>query len=105
MLFLCGHITTITTHPQHELMQWRERSGISLDWVSFINESNCFRPGIAPFTSGMELLLSSTTATQNPWSKLQTRIPQKLLANRLKYTCLQAFAEKSLQTSMTSPPA
>ncbi|EYC26632.1 hypothetical protein Y032_0010g879 [Ancylostoma ceylanicum] len=27
MLFLCGHITIITTHHQHELMQWRERSG------------------------------------------------------------------------------
>ncbi|EYB95644.1 hypothetical protein Y032_0157g3188 [Ancylostoma ceylanicum] len=30
--------------------------------VSFISEGNCFRPGIAPSTSGMKLL-SSTTAT------------------------------------------
>ncbi|EYB89941.1 hypothetical protein Y032_0225g2744 [Ancylostoma ceylanicum] len=32
MLFLCGHITTTTTHHQRELMQWRERSGVSLEW-------------------------------------------------------------------------
>ncbi|EYC23078.1 hypothetical protein Y032_0016g3112 [Ancylostoma ceylanicum] len=30
--------------------------------LSFLSEGNCFRPGIAPFTSGMKLL-SSTTAT------------------------------------------
>ncbi|EYB81828.1 hypothetical protein Y032_0373g179 [Ancylostoma ceylanicum] len=32
MLFLCGHITNTTTHPKCELMQWRERSGVSLEW-------------------------------------------------------------------------
>ncbi|EYC19091.1 hypothetical protein Y032_0025g1167 [Ancylostoma ceylanicum] len=32
MLFLCGRITSITSHHQRELMQWRERSGVSLGW-------------------------------------------------------------------------
>ncbi|EYC40089.1 hypothetical protein Y032_0629g843 [Ancylostoma ceylanicum] len=42
---------------------------------------------------------------KNPWSKLQTRISQKQLAGKLKYTCLQAFAEKKLANKYDVTPA
>ncbi|EYC13758.1 hypothetical protein Y032_0042g506 [Ancylostoma ceylanicum] len=32
VLFLRSYITTIPTHHQCQLMQWRERSGMSLEW-------------------------------------------------------------------------
>ncbi|EYC27774.1 hypothetical protein Y032_0008g176 [Ancylostoma ceylanicum] len=43
-------------------MQWRERSGVSLEWPHLSVRVTGFRPGTPLFTSGMEPL-SSTTAT------------------------------------------